>query len=138
VRFHPLYLCVPFLAFGCGGAKVGAVSGKVILDGKPLANARVNFQPLSDAAYPGIGSFGQTDANGEYTLSLIDGSSSGAIVGKHRVAISCFGDDREAALQDDRRRTPPDKVPARYNVRSDLAFEVRPGDNQADFDLKSR
>ena len=136
LRFLPL---VAAAAVGCGGAKVGSVSGKITLDGKPLANARVNFQPVGEGKLnPGIGSFGKTDVNGEYTLRLIDDSGPGAIAGKHEVRISAFGEDRNLKPDDDRNRGPADKVPARYNVNTELKFDVRRGDNTANFDLSTK
>src|SRR5262245_39578087 len=101
-----LALSLVGLAVGCSSAKVGSVSGKVTLDGKPVANARVNFQPTGETLNPGIGSFGKANANGEYTLSLIDGSSSGAIVGKHKVAISAYDHEPNPNATDERRGAP--------------------------------
>ncbi len=135
---HILFL-VAFLALGCGNSKVASVSGKITLDGKPLANARITFQPMGgNTAYPGGGSFGKTDANGEYTLSFIDGKGAGVIVGNHRVAISCLPEDQKANPADDRPRRTLDKVPPKYNFDSKLECEVRPGRNRADWPLDSK
>ena len=70
--------------------KYAAVSGKVTLDGKPLARAGVTFQPIGskDNLNPGEGSAAKTDDNGEYTLVLVFQAKKGAVVGKHRVEIS--------------------------------------------------
>lgn len=57
---------------GCGG-KVDSgpalvpVTGKVILDGKPLVGATVTFNPTQGT--PGNGAFGVTDAEGKFTLT---------------------------------------------------------------------
>jgi hypothetical protein len=130
---------VALLAFGCGGSKVVPVSGKVTLDGVPLANAKVNFQPLGNGKInPGLGSYAKTNDQGEYSLMLVDQSGPGAIVGKHRVEISAFESEKRDP-NDDRERQPPDKVPARYNVKSELTFEVPPGGTtKADFPLTTR
>ena len=53
------------MATGCGG--YASVSGQVLLDGKPLANATVSFQPEKGRA-----SYGRTDAQGNYRLSYTD------------------------------------------------------------------
>ncbi|MBM3983422.1 MAG: DUF4198 domain-containing protein [Planctomycetes bacterium] len=74
---------------GCGGgAKIVPVSGVVKLNGKPYANAVVSFQPVGskDNPNPGRGSTAVTDAEGKFTLRY-DGTSDGALVGKHRVRI---------------------------------------------------
>jgi hypothetical protein len=125
---------------GCGGSeKFVPVSGKVTLDGKPLAHATVSFQPFakSGSIEAGEGSTGRTDDKGEFTLSSSTGKK-GALVGKHRVSISAL--NPQVGEHDTR---PPrggwpraDKVPARYNAKSELTFEVPSGGtNKADFDL---
>jgi hypothetical protein len=114
----------------------------VTLDGKPLANATISFQPI---ARPGSvesapGSQGKTNENGEYTLEVMDGKN-GAWVGEHRVQISAL--NAEVGESDSR---PPrggwpmgDKVPAKYNTKSDLTFVVLPGGtSDANFDLQSK
>ena len=123
--------------WGCGDSKVASVSGTVKLDGEPLANAVVIFQPLGDGQMnPGVGSIGRTNDKGEYRLRLIDGGN-GAIRGTHRVEISCPMDDGLNSPDEDRATKPPNKVPHRYNADSKVTYEVKAGDNKADFDLTS-
>jgi hypothetical protein len=125
------------LVLGCGGSKLAPVSGTVTLDGKPLAKASVTFQPNDPKQMnPGPGSTALTNENGEYTLQQT-GSSKGAVVGLHRVEISCPIDDGKSNPDDDRQRKPRDRVPPRYNVQSTLQFEVKLGDNTADWKLTS-
>jgi hypothetical protein len=127
------------LAFvlGCGGSKVASVSGTVKLDGEPLANAVVIFQPLGNGEVnPGVGSTGRTNEKGEYRLRLIDGGN-GAVRGMHRVEISCPIDDGQNSPDEDRATKPPNKVPDRYHAESKMTYEVKAGDNKADFDLTS-
>src|SRR4029077_20438615 len=122
---------------GCGDSKVASVSGTVKLDGEPLANAVVIFQPLGDGQMnPGVGSIGRTNDKGEYRLRLIDGGN-GAIRGMHRVEISCPVDDGENRPDEDRATKPQNKVPDRYNADSKVTYEVKAGKNKADFDLIS-
>jgi hypothetical protein len=92
MRVVSLFVVTALLATGCGNSKVVPVSGKVTLEGKPLANAAVVFQPIrtEDNAYPGEGSIAKTDENGEFTLELqLTKGTKGAYVGKHRVEITC-------------------------------------------------
>jgi hypothetical protein len=131
---------VVVLAMGCTSRKYVPVSGRVTMNGKPLANATVSFQPIAregavEAA--GAGSTGKTDANGEFTLKNIAGQD-GALVGEHRVLISLLTVKEEDG--DRRRGGPPqmDVVPAQYNRDSKLTFTVPPGGTKnADFPLKS-
>jgi hypothetical protein len=134
MRTHSLLLFGLLLVPGCGGSRYAPVSGTVTMDGKPLANVAVSFQPVGGELNPGAGSSGRTNERGEYTLQVIGGRGQGAVVGKHRVEINPTVDNPDAD------RNPPPKVtiPIRYNRASTLTFEVKPGDNQADFPLTSR
>ena len=125
---------------GCGGgAKAVPVSGVVTLDGKPLANAHVAFQPEATKGNqnPGVGSYGTTDASGKYTLQTFDNDKPGAVVGTHRVEISikrAETDDR-----DPKTRPPLKDLPVKYNRNTELQFKVEPsGSTSANFDLKSQ
>lgn len=116
-------------AGGCGGGPA-AVSGVVTLDGKPVEGASVSFAP--SGADGGIGgSYGKTDAQGRYELRTVIGDRSGAAPGKHKVAISLSKPDPnnpEGAAKD--------LIPAKYNTKSDLTFEVPAGGtDKADFTL---
>src|SRR5438045_3919382 len=76
---------------GCGQSyKTAPVSGRVTLDGKPLANATVQFYPVAaPGTDPGPTSLGHTDEDGRYTLSFVDSAATkGALVGKHKVFIT--------------------------------------------------
>jgi len=130
----------------CGscGSKfpVAPVSGTVTYQGTPLADATVTTQPIAiDSVNPGPGSFGKTDAQGHYELELVKPAKKGAIIGDHRVMISCptdspadstpppFGDDPNANRQVGRR------WPATFSDGS-LRLNVPPqGRTDADFHL---
>jgi hypothetical protein len=134
---------VPLLALvaGCGSEKFAPVSGRVTLNGKPLANATVSFQPIaaqgSRNAAPG--STGKTNDQGQYTLVGPQGEP-GAWVGKHRIMITLVA---EVVGETDTR--PPrggwpmkDKIPAKYNNDSKETFDVPSGGTtSADFTLTS-
>jgi hypothetical protein len=125
------------LFVGCtgGGGKFAPVSGSVRLNGKPLAGASVGFEPVvADKATYGPGSHALTDAEGRYTLKVTAENITGALVGKHTVRIS-LGD----APKDDPTgvHLTRELLPARYNSRSELSFEVPSGGSDAaNFDLK--
>jgi hypothetical protein len=127
---------------GCSsGPKFVPVSGTVALDGKPLANAVVQFSPAAppgkiEAAGPG--SMAVTNEQGHYALKVIgtDGKTDGAVVGEHRVRISMAG---PAAASDSPDVPAPrkERLPAQYNTKSQLTFTVPPGGTDAaNFDLK--
>jgi hypothetical protein len=126
------------LALGCSSSKLAPVSGTVTLNGQPLANAGVSFQPIAKSGMDaGVGASGKTDDKGEYTLTASTGQK-GATLGENRVLISASTQDLENT--DARPRRGPaikDKVPKRYNEETELRFEVKSGNNKADFPLTS-
>jgi hypothetical protein len=133
------------LALGCGGSKrVAPVAGKVTMDGKPLANATVTFQPIAEqgAIDAGVGSVGKTNAQGEFTLEASNGKT-GALVGEHRVSIAVLNEKRGSSDERPPRGGWPlvNQVPDRYNQggKDELKFTVpADGTDKADFPLKSR
>ena len=121
------------LSAGCGpsGPKIAYVTGKVTMDGKPLANATVVFIPEN-----GRPAGASTDANGNYVLNFSQGRR-GAIPGNNSIRIST---QRDPTPGENGTAIPGAKetIPARYNSASELTFTVEPGKrNTANFDLKS-
>jgi hypothetical protein len=140
---RPAAALVLTLTVGCGsGTKYAPVSGRVTLNGQPLANATVSFQPIAtegNLEASALGSTGKTNANGEYTLTCADGHT-GAWVGKHRVMISAVTEQvGETDARPPRGGWPQkDKVPAKYNSDSKEEYTVPAGGtDKADFALKA-
>jgi hypothetical protein len=136
-----LLLAVPaVLAAGCGKEpyKLAPVSGRVTLNGKPLENAAVMFQPVVVGTNnnPGPGSAGVTDAEGRYTLTVVGQEAKGAVVGKHKVRVTMYQKDDSA---DDRpKRVKQVAIPAKYNRNTGLEYDVpADGTGGADFPLNS-
>ena len=118
---------------GCGpsGPDISSVTGTVTMDGKPLPNASVVFQPEK-----GRPSGALTNENGEFELNF-SGGRKGAQPGRYIVAIRTASD---GSIDDDGQRTPgtPETVPAKYNAASELIYTVEEGvPNVAEFKLKS-
>jgi hypothetical protein len=121
---------------------VAQVSGRVTLDGKPLPKASITFVPLAtkENLAPGPTATALTDADGRYTLT-VNKDTPGAVVGRCRIFVTTMFTDAPPPDRDGGPpvRMPKDKVPERYNVRTDLTYDVpRDGTDHADFDLKSR
>ena len=129
---------------GCGGPSdqpdLGQVTGIVTLDGKPLSGIAVVFQP--DNGRPARG---MTDTEGKYELTYIR-TTKGAKVGPNRVEIapSEDGEAEESEASDEESKSSPKqsasgkpKIPARYNVKSELKADVKLGNNTFDFKLES-
>lgn len=71
---------------GCGGTSdrpdVVPVSGKVLLNGEPVAGAQVTFHSEGSPRSAG----GTTNQNGEFQLTTFD-TNDGAVPGEHKVTI---------------------------------------------------
>jgi hypothetical protein len=136
-RSAGLLLLVSLLAAGCGGPyRTAPVSGRVTLNGKPLAGAAVTFQPVAEQGNlnPGPGSGGFTDDDGRYTLRLTGKDTPGAVVGKHKVRITLVPETNPT----DAPRWPTRQLPRQFNRDTRLEVEVPPGGTStADFDLKT-
>src|SRR5688572_6481059 len=83
-----LLVFVILMVAGCGasGPEIANVSGRVTMDGKPLANATVLFVP-EDGRPAGA----RTDADGNYVLNFTEGRQ-GAIPGMNSVRITTLRD----------------------------------------------
>jgi|SRR5581483_8243299 len=74
---------------GCGKkSNVVPVSGRVTVDGQPLANVAVNFGPLTGGLDGAYAAYGKTDAEGRFSLKLVDDGRRGATVGTNRVTLN--------------------------------------------------
>jgi hypothetical protein len=110
------------LIAGCekSGAQIAPVHGRVTLDGQPLAGADIQFQPVDSQR----SSTGRTGAEGQYQLMYKRGQP-GAIVGQHRVRIWV---SHEVVPN-------PPVIAKQFDAESTLTREVKPGDNEYDFDV---
>lgn len=130
-------------AVGCGTSEfeLAPVSGTVTLDGKPVAEARVIFEPRREgqaALTAGPGSDGLTDAQGRYSLTTSVGEEQGAVVGPHTVTVSTYLAEVDRS-RDTARVIRQEEIPSRYMEAGALTFEVPPdGTDKADFALESR
>ena len=128
---NKLHFILPFaflaLAFvGCTDSPAGAkVTGTVLLDGQPLADATVTFYPVDGSR----SSIGITDAQGKYTLRF-SASVYGAVVGDHTVDIRMDTEEGDSEAVE--------KVPARYNTKTELKETLKSGSQVVNFDLKTK
>lgn len=121
------------LSSGCGpgGPEIASVSGRVTMDGKPLANAAVIFIPEN-----GRPAGATTDSDGKYVLNFTQGRR-GAIPGKSSIRITT---ERDGTPGENGKSIPGSRetVPMKYNAASTLTFNVEPNKNNvANFDLES-
>jgi hypothetical protein len=119
------------LVCGCSNPKP-TVSGTVRLDGYPLTEGRITFEPEDETRAPGGGAIIK---NGKYLIS------EGLAAGKFRVRINALrkterliqGPIAPSALV----KEEVEAVAAEFNKKSDLIREVKTGPNTFDFDVKA-
>lgn len=136
-------LCLVFaLLAGCGGGGEGgpyySTTGKVTMDGAPLASATVEFLPTKS----GQTAIGFTDDEGNYVMLVRE--TRGCAPGDYIVSISSFAEGEEVENEGNEGDSKveggsPETVPSSYRGQeSKLRAKVTSdGDNVFNFDLKS-
>jgi hypothetical protein len=76
------YLLLALFLAGCGGARLSPVEGVVTLDGKPLADASIQFVPQGQGRDATAG----TDKNGNFAMSTVE-PRDGVVPGTYKVVI---------------------------------------------------
>lgn len=120
-----------FLVVGCSGAE-STVFGTVTLDGEPLDHGKVLYQPVSGTEF----AVGSIDSSGEYAVQV--DKTGGLPSGTYRVKV----DSRAEPVPNPQGGPPmPGKylVPKKYTrtQQSGLEFDVAPGSNEINLELKS-
>lgn len=137
--------CVGFIALiafaGCGESEgdysslnLIEVTGKVTLDGNPLAGARVAFHG-TDGHMP----MGITDSSGMYRL-MYDSSHPGCTPGEKVVRITKGGSEEGADPEGTTDEGAPiaEPIPANFNRESTLTANVSPENRTFNWDLTSQ
>lgn len=125
---------------GCGSSasyELAPVSGVVTLNGQAVPYTQVIFQPkgTADNPSPGPGSTAFCDDAGRFELKTVRGEP-GAVVGVHGVQIYAHGPPKSTAGDVDEGLRVQEAFPAKYNVESQLTFEVpAEGSEGANFEL---
>lgn len=139
----PPYVCVcaglflVLLCMGCGhrGDNLATISGEVKLDGQPLEQGSIRFLSGEGVARSIAGG---AIVKGRYQLSGVAGPA----IGWNRVELN--GTRRTGRMIEkpfQQHGTVEETVEAvgpQYNSASTLKFEVKPGENTADFGITSR
>jgi hypothetical protein len=142
LRFALAISTIVVAAIGCGaGGKVAPVSGVVTLNGKPVADVAVTFQPvvIDTNNAPGPSAVGVTGPDGRYTAKPITGEGQGATVGKNQIRFSAYvPPDPDPNYDGPAKKKPSVQIPSRYYSDSKIEFDVPPkGSSVANFELTS-
>ena len=137
-RFYGTAVAISFAVvattLGCRNANeldTAPVSGRVLLNGKPLSTGTVTFVPNR-----GRVANGDIQSDGTFELSTYR-SHDGAIVGSHKAAVLVLRPDIDPTVGPERDK-PPMLIPPRYATaeESGLKYEVKAGqDNKFTLEL---
>ena len=122
------------ITLGCGGGSKGpltaVVSGKVTLDGEPLADGSINFIPADGKGTPS----GAKIAKGYYSASVPLGDKRVEIQASKVIGqkVAYEGDPNSPKYD-----IKQELIPSRYNAESKLKATVTKSGNKADFSLES-
>lgn len=132
-----VFVFVTLLNSGCGGGansytgpKRLAVSGKVLLDGQPLASGTISFIPMEEEIRPAGGPI----ENGEFAILEAFGPN----VGKYQIDIRSpkpTGKQIQGSDGDQMVDEMKESIPDRYNVASKLTEDVSTDKTVFEFDL---
>ncbi len=125
-----------------GSLALVSVSGRVTLNGRPLAKAVITFDDTQDGTF----SFGQTDSDGNYKLRL-DSDMLGVKPGKKIVRVSTtrkllgLNSSEEAGESSldgatGKLEVAKELVPDKYNKNSELTVDVSEKSRTFNFDLR--
>src|SRR3954466_2152102 len=122
---HPVHVhnfaatcCAAFclmVVIACGGCNrnsvdIAPVRGKVTVDGKPLAKAKIRFAPTAKGnTEPGKPAWGDVQTDGTYRLTTHK-TGDGAVVGEHWVTILNPDEDLPQGVPDFSRLMLPKKA----------------------------
>jgi hypothetical protein len=135
MRIYARILVVVVLLAGCarGGPERASVSGRVYVDGQPLETGSINFV-RADGTGPTAGS---AIEGGEFRVER----SKGPLVGTNRVEIR---GNRKSGRKVPNPMSPKDMmdelveaIPAEFNSKSTLTWEIQSGHNTRDFEVPS-
>jgi hypothetical protein len=125
------------LSIGCGGRHDNrtSIGGEGTLDGKPIPQGSITFLPMHGVQ--GSRTSGSI-IDGRYRISR----EAGPAVGWNRVEINASRKTGKMIEMPPPWKGPVEEtveaVAPRYNSESTLKFEAKPGENTADFEVKSK
>src|SRR5947209_8260675 len=135
MRWPTLAITIPALVLaaplgGCS-SQPPAVSGEVTLDGQPLADGAITYVPV-DQQTPNV------------EVKIQDGKYSARVpVGRYKVRINAAKAPGERRIKYDAPGPPPvaayaERIPERYNAKTELQTDIEPGDNKRDWPVTSK
>lgn len=134
LRSFCLVSLAAFVAFSVGCSKQdpnrGQVTGIVEVDGQPAAEGAIAFTPTDGNSTATGGEI----VGGRYTVNANIGPSKVAIRVPKTVGERKLYDTPDSPV----RPIQEESLPAKYNDETTLTYDVKPGDNEQNFSLKTK
>jgi hypothetical protein len=127
-----LLILTAILQAGCDqGPPVGTITGDVNFDGQPVKDGHVLFTPVDGMGQTG----GAAIREGKFQAEKVPvGKMKVELHGNKVVGKRKAYDTPESPWEDD----VAELLPAKYNSKSDLTLEVKKGNQDVKYDLKSK
>jgi hypothetical protein len=132
VRLHGVALVAACLSFlgGCDDSNLSEINGTVTVEGTPVGAGSITFFP-ADGQGPTAGG---AIKDGKYSVKVPPGKlkvsiSAPKVVGKKKLYNTPDSPEGDITAE---------TLPARYNAKSELEFEVKSGKNTKDWDLQKK
>jgi hypothetical protein len=122
---------IPFFFIGCGPeSKMATIKGTVTVDGKPPATGSISFAAV-DGLTPNTGA---TITDGKFSSEIPIGESKVEIRVPKVVGRKKLYDTPDSPMQD----IMEEVLPPKFNEQTELRFTAKKGENQNDWDLRSK
>jgi len=130
VRVALLTVALIVLLAGCSDNRTAEVAGTVSVDGQPVEKGSISFIPADGK---GVTAGGEIK-DGKYVAP-------GVPIGTMKVEIRVPKVTGKKMLYDDKnvtRDTFSESLPKKYNVDTELRFDVQPGKNEKNWDISTK
>lgn len=127
-----VFCCLPLL--GCsGGASTGTVSGKVMVDGQPVTEGTISFNPVDGESPTSGGSI----KDGAYSVPNVPAVAQKVVISAPKVTGSrpAYPNDPNSPQI----KTTAETLPKKYSdpALTELTLDVKAGNNSKDFTLST-
>jgi hypothetical protein len=118
------------LVCGCAEPTTGVVTGAITVDGTPAKTGAIAFFPVDGKS----STAGAAITDGRYEATVPLGTAKVEIRVPKVVGQRKLYDTPDSPVQP----VLTESLPAKYNDASELTLDVKPGENQQDYDLKTK
>lgn len=141
-----LILATALVLVGCGPAppEIVPASGRVMLDGEPLANVEIRFIPTRDGLDGNMVGSGVTDDDGKYTIRLPGRNEPGTCACETKITVTegpipkeiRDSDNSQMAVTEFLENLKNRPIPKKYNRMADTPLSIVVTPDQTDYPIE--